>query len=160
MLKRINRQKELQLLFRLSNTNFLRLKKKSIKMKSRIALILRIVLAIILIQTLRFKFTAHPDSVYIFETVGMEPLGRIGSGIAELIAGILLLIPRTVWLGALLTLGVISGAIFMHLTILGIEVNGDSGLLFGTALVVFVLSIVLLFLYKKDIPLIGGKFKH
>ena len=118
---------------------------------------LRIVVAIILIQTLRFKFTAHPDSVYIFEKVGLEPYGRIGIGILELIAGILLLIPKTVWLGASLTIGIISGAIFMHLTKLGIEVNNDGGVLFFTAVATFILASIILYLYRKDIPIINKK---
>jgi len=120
--------------------------------------LLRLVVAVILIQTLRFKFTAHPDSVYIFETVGMEPYGRIAIGVLELIAGILLLIPRTVWAGALLAAGLMSGAIMMHLTQLGIEVNGDGGVLFTTAVVTFTLSFIILFFYRKDIPIIGSKF--
>jgi len=127
-------------------------------MKSdRIILVLRIAVAVILTQTLRFKFTAHPDSVYIFETVGLEPYGRIGIGILELIAGILLLIPKTVWIGALLTLGLIGGAILMHLTQLGINVNNDGGVLFYTAIITFLLSVVILYYYKKDIPVIGQK---
>jgi uncharacterized membrane protein YphA (DoxX/SURF4 family) len=127
-------------------------------MKSKnIILILRIAVAIILIQTLRFKFTAHRDSVYIFETVGLEPFGRIGIGILELIAGILLLIPKTVWAGATLTLGLIGGAILMHLTQLGIVVNGDGGVLFFTALITFSLSAVILYFHRSDIPLIGKK---
>lgn len=121
-------------------------------MKKYIPLALRIIVAVILIQTLRFKFTAHPDSVYIFETVGLEPFGRIGIGIVELIAGILLLVPKTVWAGATITLGVIGGAIMMHLTQLGIEVKGDGGVLFYTAVVTFVLSAIILFIHKKDIP--------
>jgi len=121
-------------------------------------LILRIAVAIILIQTLRFKFTAHPDSVYIFETVGLEPFGRIGIGILELIAGILLLIPKTVWAGATLTLGLIGGAIMMHLTQLGIEVKGDGGVLFYTAVLTFILSAIILFNQRKAIPFIGKKF--
>lgn len=121
-------------------------------MKKYTPLALRIVVAIILIQTLRFKFTAHPDSVYIFKTVGMEPAGRIGIGILELIAGILLLIPKTAWAGAVLTIGVISGAIFMHLTKLGIVVNEDGGILFITAIITFILSFIILFIYRKDIP--------
>jgi len=128
-------------------------------MKTKLILALRIILALILIQTLRFKFTAHPDSVYIFEQVGLEPIGRIGIGIAELISGILLLIPRTVWLGALMTIGIIGGAIFMHLTDLGIEVKGDGGVLFITAVITFILAVILLFIYKKDIPFIGSKLK-
>ena len=119
-------------------------------MKKHIPLILRIIVSIILIQTLRFKFTGHPDSVYIFEQVGLEPYGRIGIGIIELIAGLLLLIPKTIWLGASLTLGVIGGAIFMHLTQLGIEVNNDGGRLFITAIVTFILASIILLIYKKD----------
>ena len=123
-------------------------------MKKNIPFILRIIVAIILIQTLRFKFTAHPDSVYIFKQVGLEPIGRISIGCLELIASILLLIPRTVWAGALLTLGLIGGAIFMHLTQIGIAVNNDSGVLFITAVVTFILSAMILYIYRKDIPFI------
>ena len=127
-------------------------------MKKYLPLILRIIVAVILVQTLRFKFTAHPDSVYIFSQVGLEPNGRILIGSLELIAAILLLIPKTVWAGALLTLGVIGGAIFMHLTILGIQVQNDGGLLFITALVTFILSLGILLIYRKDIPILGKKF--
>ena len=123
-------------------------------MKPKVLFVLRLIVAIILIQTLRFKFTAHPDSVYIFEQVGLEPYGRIGIGILELIAGILLLIPKTVWAGSLLTLGLIGGAIMMHLTQIGIEVNNDNGTLFITALVTFMLSAIILYFYRKDIPFI------
>jgi putative oxidoreductase len=126
-------------------------------MNKNILLFIRIIVTIILIQTLRFKFTAHPDSVYIFETLGLEPFGRIGIGILELIAGILLLIPRTVWAGALLTLGLIGGALIMHLTKLGIVVNNDKGVLFITAIVTFILTAIILYLYRKDIPIIGEK---
>ena len=126
-------------------------------MKKRIPFILRIVVAIILIQTLRFKFTAHLDSVYIFESVGLEPVGRIGTGVVELIASILLLIPRTIWAGAVITMGVMGGAIMMHLTQLGIEVKEDGGVLFITALITFVLAAIILFLYRKSIPVLGRK---
>lgn len=120
-------------------------------MKKAIPLVLRIIVAIILIQTLRFKFTAHPDSVYIFSKVGLEPYGRIATGIVELIAGILLLIPKTVWIGATITLGVIGGAIFMHLTKLGIEINNDGGILFITALLTFILSGIILWIKRREI---------
>ena len=126
-------------------------------MKKHIPLILRIVTAVILIQTLRFKFTAHEDSIYIFETIGLEPYGRIGIGILELIASILLLIPKTVWAGALLTLGLIGGAIMMHLTQLGIVVKNDGGLLFITAIATFILSAIVLYMYRKEIPMCGKK---
>lgn len=124
-------------------------------MKKNIYLGLRIVVAIILVQTLRYKFTAHPDSVYIFTSVGLEPYGRIGIGVIELISAILILIPKTVWLGSLLSLGIISGAILMHLTGLGIEINGDGGILFYMAILVFVLSFILLWVNRKSIPFIG-----
>lgn len=126
-------------------------------MKKHFPLVLRIIVAIILIQTLRFKFTSHPDSVYIFETVGLEPYGRIGVGVLELIAGILLLIPKTVWAAATLTLVIIGGAIFMHLTKLGIEINNDGGVLFTTAILTFVLSACILYFYRKDIPFINKR---
>ncbi|NQY29562.1 MAG: DoxX family protein [Flavobacteriaceae bacterium] len=129
-------------------------------MKKHILLGLRILIALILIQTLRFKFAAHPDSVYIFSKVGLEPVGRIGIGVLELIAGVLLLVPKTVWVGAGLTMGIIGGAIMMHLTQLGIVVNGDSGVLFYTAVFVFVVSSIILWNYKKDIPVIGRKFEN
>ena len=126
-------------------------------MKKHIPLILRIVIAVILIQTLRFKSTAHEDSIYIFETIGLEPYGRIGIGMLELIASILLLIPRTVWAGALLSLGLIGGAIMMHLTQLGIVVKNDGGLLFITAIATFILSAIVLYMYRKEIPMCGKK---
>lgn len=129
-----------------------------LNMKKYFPLLLRIAVAIILVQTLRFKFTAHPDSVYIFTKVGLEPYGRIIIGTLELIAAILLLVPKTIWVGALLTLGIIGGAIMMHLTILGIEINNDGGLLFFTAIVTFLLSLVILLIYKRDIPVLGKKF--
>jgi len=124
-------------------------------MKKNIHLGLRIVVAIILIQTLRYKFTAHPDSVFIFTSVGLEPYGRIGIGVLELISAILILIPKTVWLGSLLSLAIISGAILIHLTGLGIEINDDGGILFYMAIVVFVLSFILLWVNRKSIPFIG-----
>ena len=100
---------------------------------------------------MRFKFTAHPDSVYIFSKVGLEPFGRIVIGILELIAGMLLLIPKSVWVGATLSLVIIGGAIIMHLTELGIKVNNDGGILFVTAIITFLLSAIILFYHKKDI---------
>lgn len=85
----------------------------------------------------------------------LEAYGRIGSGIVELFAVILLLVPRTAWLGAVLALGTISGAIMSHLTKLGIEVKGDRGLLFALAITVFVLSGLVLLIYRRDVPVIG-----
>lgn len=105
---------------------------------AKILLVLRLVVAAILLQTLYFKFTGAPESVYIFQTLGAEPWGRLSSGVAELVAAVLLLVPRTAVWGAVLSLGIISGAILSHLTLLGIEVQGDGGLLFGLAVAVFV----------------------
>jgi putative oxidoreductase len=120
------------------------------------AWILRLVAAAILLQTLFFKFTAAPESVYIFSKVGLEPWGRIGSGVAELIAAILILIPRTTWLGAGLALAVMTGAIFSHLTVLSVVVMDDGGLLFALALAVAACSLVLLFLQRRRLPLVGA----
>src|SRR5256886_5768910 len=100
---------------------------------------LRGIVAVILLQTLFFKFTGAKESVYIFSTLGLEPWGRIGSGVFELFAAILLLMPRTVAIGAVMSLGVISGAIISHLTRLGIALSAvdDHGELFALAVVVF-----------------------
>ena len=127
-------------------------------MKKYLLLALRIIVAAILLQTLRYKFTAHPDSVYIFTQVGMEPYGRIAIGVIELIAGILILVPRTIWLGAGISAGVMIGAIMSHLTDLGIEVRGDGGTLFYMALAVFLLSVITLWDKRKDVPIIGNLF--
>ena len=119
----------------------------------------RIVVAVILLQTLFFKFTGAEESKYIFSTLlgpDLEALGRIGSGVVELIAAILLVTPRTAWLGALLSLGTISGAIMSHLTMLGIVVKDDGGLLFALAVTVFVLSGVVLLIHRRELPVLGA----
>ncbi len=120
--------------------------------------VLQLIAAAILFQTLFFKFTGAEESVYIFTRLGMEPWGRLGSGVAELIACVLLLVPRTVTLGAALSLGVITGAIGSHLTTLGIVVKDDGGLLFFLALTVFICSTGILILRRTEIPLIGKAF--
>jgi len=127
-------------------------------MRNILEWILSIVSAGILLQTLFFKFTAHPESVYIFSTLGIEPWGRISSGIVELVASVLIFIPRFRGLGALIGLGVISGAIVSHLTILGIEVNGDGGQLFYYALIVFTGSGIVFWWRKQEIPILGKFF--
>jgi putative oxidoreductase len=116
---------------------------------------LQLVVAGILLQTLFFKFTGAAESVYIFSTLGVEPWGRIASGIMELIASILLLIPTTTTVGAALALAVMAGAIGSHVTLLGIEVQGDGGLLFALAVIVFVASAAILVLRRTDIPIVG-----
>ena len=117
--------------------------------------VLQLIVAGILLQTLFFKFTAAAESVYIFSTLGVEPWGRVGSGSVELVAAILLLVPATVTVGAAVAGVVIVGAIVSHLTVLGIEVQGDGGLLFFLALTVFVASAAILVLRRGEIPVIG-----
>lgn len=131
-------------------------------MKARTVLswALRGAAAAILLQTLYFKFTAADESVYIFTTLGMEPWGRIGTGVIELIASALLLVPRTAVYGAVLSLGTMSGAIFFHLTKLGVTLPlvGDHGELFTLAVVTFACSAGVLFLHRRDLPV--PRFAH
>lgn len=132
----------------------------------------RILAAIILLQTLFFKFTGAPESIYIFTKLGefihgylsfvpvstAEIVGRIGSGVMELIASLLLLLPSSVWVGALLAMAATAGAILSHLTFLGTEVQGDKGLLFGLAILVFVTSAIALSIHRSQIPYCGKRF--
>lgn len=113
--------------------------------------ICRITAAVILLQTLFFKFTAAEESVYIFSKVHMEPWGRIGVGVLEAIAGMLLLIPRTSVFGAVLAIGLMTGAIFMHIFILGIEVMGDGGQLFIYACIVLFTSLYIVWTGKSQL---------
>jgi len=125
------------------------------KSKSILDLVLRIVPAAILLQTLYFKFSGAPESIFIFKTLGLEPVGRIGLGIVELIVAILILIPKTTWIGAILGVGIMSGALFSHITKLGIVVQNDGGTLFTLALVTFIFCIVLVWKNRKAIPFIN-----
>lgn len=120
-------------------------------MKEKLIWIPRIIAAIILLQTLFFKFSGAEESVYIFSQLGVEPAGRIGSGVVELIAGILLLLPRYSAWGALIGAGTMLGAIFSHLFILGIEINNDGGQLFAYALITFLCCCILLLHQQKQI---------
>ena len=104
-------------------------------------------------------FRSAEESIYIFTKVGLEPWGRYGSGVPELIGVGLLLTPRFAWAGALLAFGVISGALVSHLTVLGIVVKDDGGLLFGLATTVFVTSAVTAFLHRRQIPVVSQLFK-
>ena len=112
--------------------------------------VLRILTAIIMLQTLYFKFTASDESVYIFTKLGVEPWGRIGTGIVELIASILILIPKTTFIGSLLAIGLMIGAIGAHLTKIGLVVKNDGGLLFTYALIVLIASLILAIVYRED----------
>lgn len=107
-----------------------------------------------MLQTLYFKFTAAEESVHIFTSVGMEPWGRIAVGVMELIASILILINASVLIGALLALGLMSGALFLHLTILGIAIRGDGGYLFSLALLVFTCSLIILYIRKEELKML------
>jgi uncharacterized membrane protein YphA (DoxX/SURF4 family) len=109
----------------------------------------RIIAALIMLQTLYFKFTAAPESVYIFSQVGMEPEGRIATAIAELLASVLILIPRTSLIGASLALFIMIGAIATHVAIIGIEVMNDGGQLFIYALIVALASFYIILKYTK-----------
>lgn len=125
--------------------------------QSIVSWLLQVVVAGILFQTLFFKFTGAEESKFIFSRLGLEPWGRIGSGVVELIAVILLLNPKTVTWGAAMAAGVISGAIFSHLTELGIVVKNDGGALFILAVVVFIGSAAILFIRRGQIPYIGAR---
>lgn len=107
--------------------------------------------AVLLIQSLFFKFTGAQESMYIFGQLGMEPYGRIATGIAELIIAVFLIVPKTSLIGAVLAIGVIGGAILSHLFILGIEVQGDGGLLFGLALIIFISCAISILLQRKKL---------
>lgn len=115
--------------------------------------LLQLTVAGILLQTLFFKFAGAEESVYIFSTLGAEPWGRIGSGVVELVAAVLLIVPATAPFGALLTMGVMAGAIGSHLTVLGIEVRGDGGLLFGLAVIAFAGSAIVVLIRRAQVPL-------
>jgi putative oxidoreductase len=127
---------------------------------------LQLTIAGILLQTLFFKFTGAEESVYIFSAVGefahvpaFEPWGRLATGCIELIAALLLLFPGTVSLGAVLTMGMMAGAIASHLVVLGIDVKGDGGLLFGLAVTAFAGSLVILILRRAQVPIVGRFFQ-
>jgi len=118
----------------------------------------RLAAAAILGQTLVFKFSGAPESVHIFEALGAEPVGRIGSGVVELACVVLLLAPlgrRALALGGLLTAGTMAGAVVAHLTRLGVEVQGDGGLLFGLALVTLLCGLAVAWRTRGALPLPG-----
>lgn len=120
--------------------------------------ICQVAAAAILLQTLFFKFTGAEESIWIFSQLGAEPWGRIGSGVVELVASVLLLLPAGAAVGALLALGMMVGAVASHLTVLGIEVEGDGGLLFALACTVLVASLIVLWLRRSDLPVVGRRF--
>jgi hypothetical protein len=129
------------------------------KSQAALSVVLQLIAAGILLQTLFFKFTGAEESVYIFSTLGAEPWGRLASGAVELAAAALLVYSPTAAIGATLALGTMAGAILSHLTILGIEIKDDGGLLFGLALIVFVASGAIVFLRRADLPVVGRYFE-
>ncbi|MCO7184754.1 MULTISPECIES: DoxX family membrane protein [Tenacibaculum] len=128
-------------------------------MKKYILLILKLIAAIIMLQTLFFKFTGAQESIDLFVKIAgdNETYMRIGTGVFELIASVLLFIPKKTWLGALLTIGLMGGAIMSHLTILGIEHDGDGGILFISAIVTFISGVILLIFNRNNIPFVRNK---
>lgn len=116
----------------------------NIQTRNRLLWIPRLVAAAIMLQTLYFKFTASPESVYIFTALGVEPWGRIGTGILELVASVLLLVPFTSTTGALLGAGIMAGALLAHITRLGLVVMDDGGLLFFYNLLVLACCLVII----------------
>ncbi len=121
------------------------------KIPKMVIWLLRLIPAILLLQTLYFKFSGAEESIYIFTKLGMEPWGRIGTGVLELIAAILILNPKTTGIGAVLALGLISGAIYFHFTKLGLVVLDDGGLLFGYAVTIFITCLLLAIFHLKNI---------
>lgn len=113
--------------------------------------ILKGIAAVLMLQTLFYKFSGAEESKFIFSQLGMEPWGRIGTGVLELLSSILILIPTTTAIGAVLGIGLMSGAIFFHLTKLGISVQGDGGQLFFYAVAVMLNCIALVILYRRQI---------
>lgn len=130
------------------------------KFKTITSWVLRIAAAIILLQTLYFKFSAHHESVMLFTKLGVEPWGRIGTGVIELITAALLLIPATVFVGAFIGIGLMVGAILSHIAVIGIESNGDGGQLFMLAIIVFLDCLLIMLLHKhQGIALFNRFFK-
>ena len=123
----------------------------SINLKTIGIWVLKMLAAVIMLQTLFYKFSASPESVYIFSAIGMEPSGRIGTGIMELIASVLILIPTTTGIGSVLGIGLMSGALFFHITKLGFVVQDDGGQLFIYALLVLISCMALVVIYRRDI---------
>ena len=120
----------------------------------------RLIAALILLQVVGFKLAGAAESVALFEQLGAEPLGRYGVAVIELVAAVLLLVPKTRAMGAALTLAIMGGAIGTHLTKLGIDVvgpdgTGDGGAMFLMAVVTTLCSAFVLFVHREELPWIG-----
>ena len=136
-----------------------RLKEKPNNMKKKIILILKIIAAVIMLQTLFYKFSGAQESIELFTKIAgdREVYMRIGTGILEFIASIMLFSKLNSWFGAFLTIGLMGGAVFSHLTKLGIEHNNDGGLLFGSAVLILIIGLIVLFKERKNIPIVGNR---
>ncbi|MES2255266.1 MAG: hypothetical protein V4559_09510 [Pseudomonadota bacterium] len=116
-------------------------------------------IAFVFVQSLFFKFTGSEESIYIFSTLRawsgialFEPAGRWIIGTCELIASILLFVPRMRIFGAAMAIGIMTGALSFHLfTPLGVEILGDGGELFILACGVWISSWIILALSVNDI---------
>ncbi len=121
-------------------------------------------IAIVFVQSLFFKFTGSEESIFIFSTLRawsgidlFEPAGRWVIGICELIASVLLFLPRTRIFGATMAIGIMTGAISFHLfTPLGVEILGDGGELFILACGVWISGWIILALSADDIRMWTG----
>lgn len=130
------------------------------KIKNILLLVIRLAVAIILLQTLFFKFTGHPESVALFTKLGVEPVGRIATGVLELVVSLFILYRPTVALGSLLGIGIMAGAIVSHLFIIGIESAGDGGQLFSMAIIVLIFCLILVLAYQQDYKKWISGLKH
>lgn len=117
----------------------------------------QIIAALILAQTLYFKFTGASEAVAIFTKLGVEPWGRVGLGVVELVTAILLLVPRTAAIGGAMTVGLMVGAIGSHLGPIGIEVEGDGGQLFALACVTLIAGALVTWARRRELPVVGAR---
>jgi hypothetical protein len=115
--------------------------------------LLKILVTVIIGQTLFFKFSGAAESMYIFSQLGAEPYGRIGLGVIELISIVLIWWPKTVLYGVLLVFGMMLGAIASHVLILGIEVQQDGGKLFLLAVITLLADLGLVYYYQAAFKL-------
>ena len=107
----------------------------------------------------QFKLTGNEGSVWLFTVLtdwlgvhGYEKVMRWGVGLMEVAASLLVLIPRLRLYGALLALGIMSGAIFFHLVSpLGIDPYHDGGMLFKEACGVWLAAAFILFVQRADL---------
>ncbi len=129
------------------------------KNAKRISWIAQIIAAVILGQSLFFKFAGAPEAVQLFTALGVEPWGRLAVGTFELVVVVLLLVPRTAAIGAIAAMGLMVGAIGSHLTVLGIDLQGDGGALFAMALIVLAASLTVAIIRRREIPIVGKVFK-